>query len=1636
MLNRFFKALVITLISNALIAASMVSTAQAYLRALPPESFNAMYALAAKGDIVSLDAAVKRGLNINSVNADGDTGLCVAVKRHDARAYNTFRAAGAAGRPPCSHFISDWDAFTNSSRVKSGALWQNSNSVKRGSDKFAVWPWVIGAGAVGVIALLLSGGGGGGSSNDEQPVPDKPVENPCDKDPCSAGCYVNLSCDEGYICAEENICGGCIRCEQKPATCADNPCMEGCYENIVCETGYSCSSQNSCGGCEACTKDVEPTPDFVIESSEAVENNQALSNTGTERTGLWGGIYAKNTAVVNNGDITLSGGKNGIGIMSCAGKSSGCMTGQTMQLSDKIVNDGNITIGADESIGIFSSSLKNAGGELDNPSANLENNGKITINGRDGYGIYVNGLGVVANNGLITFNSSVKNGLYGIFMNNPTYYEGSEFYRPWIYHNAGGEISLEFTTEEDGFTVAGIYLDNTGRDQAVVFNDGRILSSGLINVTQVYGYAAGEIAGIMAKYADVGVSGKVSVASSGGANHVYGVFSEHGDAAVSGTGSVSVKATDGSTAYGIYDPYGYVNIGQDENMLGQVEVIADGSSYSPGAAYGAYGDSVSHSGGIVVKTNYGTATGVYASRFMGDYYATIEASSTYGTVYGVRLDGIAPSEFESFSKLISASSVYGESYGVYLNNFGPIEGSTTGGFRNATNGNISAEGKSAVGLYAMTKLHAANSRSILNEGNITVHGREKVYGVEFTQSSDSATDHVTVENSGNISVVSGPVVLDPAEKINVDIVGVELKGRNFSMTNDGTIDVKQKMTLRNGEDSIQAYGMRLIRLEDGENPSTPEKNNGKVINNGEITVTTQSSDATGVSVGENVIFASQGNINVTGSGAGNFYGVKLNETESADNAPSIIFNEQSKIAVNMQDSGNAYGIYNEKGFIGDSSSETLKNVAGVLSVTGNTVGNLYGIYNNFGDISNAAAITVQDGNTGKSSVVSYGIYHDGQGDVINTDEGVISVTSYDATGIYAKDSGNVENNGTINVNARHEATGLNLVGAQSVSSGKIEVQLTPEETSSAGKAIGVNVADRSVFYNKGEIKVTATKGTAIGVNVKDASFTNEAQGAIDVVAGTTADDDSIGVGIYADSARIINEGTLTIKAPANQAYGIYAKNGSTIENKKTILITTMTADDRENTSGCEPGKCDGSATVTEGDRSYIYIDSTSTFINAADMVSETALDFDSYEGTMVAAKGAKFKAPSVSGRLKVATDTVVAGFDNQYHMKNVFEAEKVDVAAYSGSAMFAADSNGNDIVLNRRPFDELSSDSSISSYLERNYADRNNENLFRNLKESSDDYAYQKAEAQLLGYQLLPNFSQENMTVMRNLNAVLRDELLDNEEKERKIVGYDYQRNGRDTRHTLTGYENYANSTYFMYDNEYENMIRTGFGMAITQIRSDYDDDSVRKEIMAQVLVPVSYNNADNFKFASLVRAGYGDGDYKRRTDYGTYEADLSSWIYGINNTVGYEFGLGTVRVMPLFEFNINGYYQNRIREDKNKDFALKADAENNLSLESGVGFDVKKEIIFTNDNILSLNAGGMYYHEFSKPYHALDASMYGMEGSYRISDYAHLYERDRGVVHVGFDYRWKNLTFYGKYRQYLEHENPLSVNFGIKYKF
>lgn len=165
---RFILRKAVTVVSAA---AFCLASSPAVKAGLPPISLAQMYSYASSGNVRALRAAVQRGLNIDSVDRFGNTGLCHAILQNNCTAYNAFRSAGANPRSPCIQNIPtrQYDNFMNQSCAAAitDTPRQAYNKFNEGEFIIAKRTWIIGGIllAGGLVAILAGGGGGGGGSH-------------------------------------------------------------------------------------------------------------------------------------------------------------------------------------------------------------------------------------------------------------------------------------------------------------------------------------------------------------------------------------------------------------------------------------------------------------------------------------------------------------------------------------------------------------------------------------------------------------------------------------------------------------------------------------------------------------------------------------------------------------------------------------------------------------------------------------------------------------------------------------------------------------------------------------------------------------------------------------------------------------------------------------------------------------------------------------------------------------------------------------------------------------------------------------------------------------------------------------------------------------------------------------------------------------------------------------------------------------------------------------------------------------------------------------------------------------------------------------------------------------------------------
>ena len=713
-----------------------------------------------------------------------------------------------------------------------------------------------------------------------------------------------------------------------------------------------------------------------------------------------------------------------------------------------------------------------------------------------------------------------------------------------------------------------------------------------------------------------------------------------------------------------------------------------------------------------------------------------------------------------------------------------------------------------------------------------------------------------------------------------------------------------------------------------------------------------------------------------------------------------------------------------------------------------------------GDVTNSGTITITAGSLNAmyhSSSVLYGIYsHGSPSDIFNS--GTINISSrysYDTDlnrgniyGIFTENtsstSANATNTGAINITINQESTIQSIYGMDAVGNAYL---YNGTESDHSNAIININATER--------VKNIYGMFVAAGAEAQNYGTINiTATDAMGYVFGMVAD----------DASTIKNYGLITVDisggGSVSLAGGLMAVNGSTVINGSYgegmdkhighIVVKNLYQQDSYSSEITNTTK---ESTIPPFDfikydetgaytlSSAIIIDDTSQIINEGVISSQTAVNITG-GGRMLMSRGSNLRAPSVTGTLTLASDIVTEGNEDVYTTTNLVTGNSDNVTVESASAMFTAstvvnaeDENSVDGVLTRRSFDTMVQSAALANYLEDNYTGNNAQEFFATLKTASNASEFDEILSKELGLCLMPNFAQENFNVFRSLGNLITDNLFSKDmTQERMMVGYDYLALSRDTKKHVTGYENTSNSSYFLGDIALNKYSRFGLGLSITKFNSDYDDDSDRDEMFAQLLASYMYDFGNKWRYAGVLHSGYGWGDYTRKLSHGDVDGNLHDFIYGLQNEFRYGIETPYVTLEPQVEMNFTGYYQRRINEE-NKNGSIIMKGTNNFSAESGIGLYASKEFDLEKYGRFKGRVGGSYYHEWAHPYGSIKARMRGTDGWYKIES-DDIFERDRFMISADVTYTYKMFDLYVRGSQYFEKDTVAVFNAGLKYNF
>lgn len=1213
-------------------AFSMISVpaANAYLS---PLSFNEMYAHASRGNLTVLNNAILRGMNINAVNGDGDTGICVAIRRGDHIAYESFRNTGAHTRPRCLNNI-------NAKQYKKFMADHRPYELAYRKEGSSIWWWIGGAAAVGGIALAAGGGGGGGGSD--------PLPVPAPEDPT-----FHSNKGLGYVVATSD--------PSEPETTPYEPVMISAEDKTTEVNRESMQLSNNAKmwvynpdtfGYDTLLlsdlidfdKDINSYTKYIRVGMRAYNDSVVINDTEqtiSAGSGTVGLDALLNSSASNLGTIEISAPNGSIGMVASDYSEAGNTGTISMEFTGKDTADSLIGMYADTN-----SSLTNAGtisGKADTAR------GRVTGMQTRLTSYYADFVNKAVNSGKIELSGSSDNAggmsLWGMsswldraFIDGDK--SAAKLDKATLTNK--GDISLTFSLQpsdeegavdpEDPLTLAagnggivGMHADanttatNNGNITIAVTGDaGETLSAGMQAVR------GGSIVNGSGKNITVSAEGSaygmMAISGSNGGKNFTDVKS-----AVDNRGSITVTA--GDTAYGIYSSvkgdvknsgkitingagYGIFNQNGSVNSSGSIIVAGTGEKGS----YGIYAEAEAGSGNKI--TNAADITMTFAPEEEGgdDEEEQPTLPANYG-IYGWNVDiensgSVSITQQNEKSEdvfgIVSEESSINNSGTVVINGNGSAVYAGGGSLTNSGSITLNGDG---YGIYG--------KGSIDNSGNIAIHAENDVapvYGIYGQNGS-------VIDNEGQINIASSKAVNTSA------VFGIY--GNSAEINNNGSIKIGDGGNLFNAATGIRADNKNVnnsgtVRIYGAGTAISAE--NGNIVNNsgGSITMV-----ISGAADSYGIYLAGRGSNTLTNNAT-----VKVNRSSAYAEGKKAValyaengsINNSGALEVGAKDAvinggigietdggnvtnggtitvyGNGSAIKAADGSITNNASATVYGNGSVLNgqngnVTNNEKGQLniytdgkasaYGIYlagSTGNTITNKASIFINryGAYAQAASTGNYGIWTD-NAKIVNS--GDISLGSSTAGlsgiyGLYAAGSGSIENSGVINLYGAGTAiyTASGTVN-NTATSGIINIY-TDGSADSFGIAAGSG--NNGLISNSNKISITAQNGNASAKkNTGIAANNIKNSGTVQIGSSIQAIDKAIGL----DGKSIDNDGEILLYG--NNAAGIFSDDeNADVTNNGRIELNGNGGIGISVTGGNGTVTNTGAITVTSSGRAY------------------------------------------------------------------------------------------------------------------------------------------------------------------------------------------------------------------------------------------------------------------------------------------------------------------------------------------------------------------------------------------------------------------------------------------------------------------
>ena len=1081
-------------------AFSMISVpaANAYLS---PLSFNEMYAHASRGNLTVLNNAILRGMNINAVNGDGDTGICVAIRRGDHIAYESFRNTGAHTRPRCLNNI-------NAKQYKKFMADHRPYELAYRKEGSSIWWWIGGAAAVGGIALAAGGGGGGGGSD--------PLPVPAPEDPT-----FHSNKGLGYVVATSD--------PSEPETTPYEPVMISAEDKTTEVNRESMQLSNN-------AKMWVYNPDTfgydTLLLSDLIDFDKDI-NSYTKYIRV--GMRAYNDSVViNDTEQTISAGSGTVGLDAL--------------LNSSASNLGTIEISAPNgSIGMVASDYSEAG---NTGTISMEFTGKDTADSL--IGMYADTNSSLTNAGTISGKADTARGrVTGMQTRLTSYY--ADFVNKAV---NSGKIELSGSSDNaGGMSLWGMssWLDRAfidgdksaaKLDKATLTNKGDISltfslqpsdEEGAVDPEDPLTLAAGN-GGIVGMHADANTTatnnGNITIAVTGDAGETLsaGMQAVRGGSIVNGSGKNITVSAEGS-AYGMMAISGsnggknFTDVKSAVDNRGSITVTAGDTAYG---IYSSVKGDVKNSGKITINgagygifNQNGSVNSSGSITLNGDGYGLIAEDGDLTNSGTVTLNGYGYAVLNDGGNLTNGGEIYlnGSGWGVYAKN---------GNLINNAGGNVTVNADDLAAISGLTL--EGSGYQLQNNARIvlTSTGAKVTKTAKAIDGGDSS-----VVNSGNITIGSSDVLF-------TDSYGIYNRGS--SLTNSGSITVFGSGYGIYGKGSINNSGNIAIHAENDVAPVYGiYGQNGSVIDNeGQINIASSKAVNTSAVFG---IYGNSAEINNNGS-------IKIGDGGNLFNAATGIRADNK----NVNNSGTVR-IYGAGTAISAENGNIVNNSGGSITMVISGAADSYGIYlagRGSNTLTNNATVKVNRSSAyaeGKKAVALYAE----NGSINNS--GALEVGAKDAVingGIGIEtDGGNVTNGGTITVYGNGSA--IKAADGSITNNASATVY---------GNGSVLNGQNGNVTNNeKGQLNIyTDGKASAYGIYLAGSTgntITNKASIFINRYGAYAQAASTGNYGIWTDNAKIVNSGDISLgssTAGLSGIYGLYAAGSGSIENSGVINL--------------------------------------------------------------------------------------------------------------------------------------------------------------------------------------------------------------------------------------------------------------------------------------------------------------------------------------------------------------------------------------------------------------------------------------------------------------------------------------------------